>query len=149
MGPDDVGDPSDPLYARFKSNPLLDPVLMTAWRHVIGNLIEYFEQIESMHKTQSKEYAKLSKTLQVPFKTAEFAVDGVTTIWQAMRDKAVQMSTFYQEEADILKAGIIAELTRLRADIKKHLGDLDKEGVQGSKKVGKRMDKFVFPVKLD
>ena len=98
-----------------------------------------------MEKTQSKEYAKLSKTLEVPFKTAEFAPDGIAMIWQGMRDKALQLSTFHNEEAGVIKAGIIADLTRLRGDIKKHLSDLDKEGVQGSKKVGKKMDKFVPP----
>lgn len=131
MTSDDMGDPSDPLYARFKT-----------WRHVIGNLIEYFEYRESMLKTQSKEYTKLSKTLEVPFKTPEFAQDGIAAIWQGMRDKGMQMSTFYEEEAKALKAGVIADLTRLRGDIKKHLSDLDKEGREGSKKVGKRLDKF-------
>ena len=99
-----------------------------------------------MNKSQSKEFAKLAGKLEVPFKTPEFANDGICIVWQGMRDKATQMSTFYQEEANILKAGVIAELTRLRGDIKKHLTDLDKEGVQGSKKVGKRMDKFVTPL---
>jgi hypothetical protein len=96
-----------------------------------------------MQKTQSKEFLKLSKTLEVPFKTPEFAPDGIATIWQGMRDKAVQMSNFHNEEAGLIKTGVIAELTRLRGDIKKHLADLDKEGVQESKKVGKKMDKFV------
>lgn len=64
-------------------------------------------------------------------------------IWQGMRDKALQLSSFHNEEAGQIKAGILSDLTRLRGDIKKHLTDLDKEGVQGSKKVGKRMDKFV------
>src|SRR5271170_3596844 len=98
--------------------------MCTAWRGVIGNLIEYFEQVESMHKTQSKEFTKLSKTLEVPFKTPEFAPDGIATIWQSMRDKTVQMSNFHNEEASLMKAGIIADLTRIRGDIKKHLSDL-------------------------
>ena len=93
---------------------------------------------------QCKEFTKLSKTLEVPFKTPEFAPDGIATIWQAMRDKASQLATFHNEEANMIKAGTIADLTRLRADLKKHLSDLEKEGVQGSKKVGKRMDKFVL-----
>jgi hypothetical protein len=96
-----------------------------------------------MQKTQSKEFLKLSKTLEVPFKNPEFAPDGIATIWTGLRDKAVQMSNFHNEEAGVLKAGVISDLTRLRGDIKKHLSDLDKEGVQGSKKVGKKMDKFV------
>ena len=96
-----------------------------------------------MRKTQSKEFTKVAKTLEVPFKTPEFANDGIATIWQGMKDKALQMATFHQEQASVLKAGTITELTRLREDIKKHLKDIDKEGVQGSKKVGKRMDKFV------
>jgi uncharacterized protein YdeI (YjbR/CyaY-like superfamily) len=62
-----------------------------------------------------------------------------------LRDKATQLATFNQEQAGLVKAGTITELTRLREDIKKHLKDLDKEGVQGSKKVGKKMDKFVIP----
>jgi len=67
-------------------------------------------------------------------------------IWQGMRDKAVQLSQYHNEEAGVIKAGIIADLTRLRGDIKKHLNDLDKEGREGSKKVGKKMDKFVSPL---
>jgi hypothetical protein len=97
-----------------------------------------------MRKVQAKEYTKLAKTLEVPFKTPEFATDGIATIWQGMRDKATQMAQFYTEQASILKAGTITDLVRLREDIKKHLKDLD-TGIQGSKKVGKRMDKFVFP----
>jgi hypothetical protein len=145
MNSDDVGDASDPLYSRFKSYSPPPLANCVAWCHVIGNLLEYFEQVESMNKSQSKEFAKLAGKLEVPFKTPEFANNGICTVWQGMRDKATQMSTFYQEEANILKAGVITELTRLRGDIKKHLSDLDKEGVQGSKKVGKRMDKFVPP----
>ena len=118
---------------------------MLAWRDVIGNLIEYFEQLESYQKTKSKECQKLSRALEVPFKTPEFATDGIATIWQAMRDKAIQMSNFHIEEANLIKAGPIAELTRLRGDLKNHLYDLDKEGLQGSKRVGKWMDKFVSP----
>ena len=96
-----------------------------------------------MEKTQSKEYQKLSKTLEVPFKTPEFAQDGISLIWQGMRDKAMQLSQYHNEEA-----GIISDLTRLRGDIKKHLTDLDKEGREGSKKVGKKMDKFVSSLSL-
>ena len=107
-------------------------------------MTEYFERIESIEKSQAKEYQKLSKSLEVPFKTPEFATDGIATIWQGMRDKATQMSTFYNEQAGLIKAGILSDLTRLRGDIKKHLQDLDKEGVQGSKKVGKKLDKFVL-----
>ena len=86
----------------------------------------------------------MSKTLEVPFKTPEFAPDGIATIWQAMRDKAVQMATFHNEEANLIKAGAITDLTRLRSEIKTHLTDLDKEVVQTSKKVDKQMEKFVF-----
>jgi hypothetical protein len=107
-------------------------------------LIEYFEQLESYQKTKSKECTKLSKTLEVPFKTAEFAPDGIAMIWQGIKDKSIQMSNFHNEEANLIKGGPIADLTRLRGDLKKHLNDLEKEGIQGSKKVGKRMDKFVF-----
>jgi len=96
-----------------------------------------------MQKTQSKEFTKLSKTLDVPFKTPDFAPDGIATIWQGMRDKAVQMSNFHHEQGNLIKSGIVADLTRLRNDIKKHLNDLNKEGVKGSKKVEKQMDKFV------
>src|SRR5271169_4262681 len=92
-----------------------------AWRSVIGNLIEYFEQLESYQKSKSKECTKLSKTLEVPFKTPEFAADGIATIWQALRDKATQMAQFHNEEANLIKAGPIADLTRLRGDLKKHL----------------------------
>ena len=99
-----------------------------------------------MQKTQVKEFTKLSKTLEVPFKNAEFAPDGLPVIWQAMRDKTAQMATFYTEEASLTKAGPITNLNRLKGDIKKHLQDLDKEGVQGSKKLNKRMDKFVLPL---
>jgi hypothetical protein len=111
---------------------------------VIANLIDYFEQLESYQKSKSKECTKLSKTLEVPFKTPEFATDGIATIWQALRDKAIQMAQFHNEEANLIKAGPIADLTRLRGDLKKHLSDLDKEGLQGAKKVGKKMDKFVL-----
>jgi hypothetical protein len=99
-----------------------------------------------MQKAQAKEFTKLSKTLEVPFKNAELAPDGLTVIWQAMRDKTAQMATFYTEESSLTKAGPITNLIRLKGDIKKHLQDLDKEGVQGSKKLNKRMDKFVLPL---
>jgi hypothetical protein len=111
---------------------------------VLANLIEYFEQLESMQRTQAKESTKLSKIPEVPFKAPEFAADGITTIWQGMRDKAVQMANFHTEQATFMKAGVITDLTRLRDDIKSHLNDLRKEGLQGSKKVSKQMDKFVL-----
>src|SRR5271170_8432367 len=117
-----------------------------AWLNVLSNLIEYFEQLESYQNAKAKECQKLSKSLEVPFKTPEFATDGIATIWQAMKDKANQMSNFHTEEANLIKAGPIADLARLRGELKGHLKDLDKEGVQGSKKVGKWMDKFVSSV---
>ena len=117
--------------------------MCVAWRGVLGNLLEYFEQLESFHKQKAKEYAKLSKMPEVPFKTPDFAPDGIALIWQAIRDKNLQLSNFHTEEAQILKAGTIAELGRLRSDLKKHLSDLEKEGVKGSRKVEKKMDKFV------
>src|SRR5271170_5871149 len=116
-----------------------------AWLNVLSNLIEYFEQLESYQNAKAKECQKISKTLEVPFKTPEFATDGISTIWQAMKDKAMQMSNFHTEEANLIKAGLIADLTRLRGDLKTHLNDLNKEGLRGSKKVEKWMDKFVFP----
>src|SRR5437762_3236384 len=99
-----------------------------------------------MQKTQCKEFTKLSKTLEVPFKTPEFTTDGIASIWQGMRDKATQMANFHNEQANLIKGGTIADLTRIRKDLKQHLGDLEKEGIQGSKKVGKKMDKFVNPL---
>jgi hypothetical protein len=157
---DEIGtDPSDPLYARFKSTsptdslpPIAPPpeplptgssLTRVAWRGVIGNLLEYFEQLESFHKQKSKEYTKLSKTPEVPFKTPEFAPNGIALIYQALRDKNLQLANYHAEEATLLKAGTIADLGRLRADLKKHLGDLEKEGIKGSRKVEKKMDKFV------
>jgi len=117
---------------------------LLAWLDVLSNLIEYFEQVVSFQNTKSKECQKLSKTLEVPFKTPEFATDGISTIWQAMKDKAMQMSNFHTEQANFIKAGPIADLTRLRGEIKSHLSELDQEGSRGRKKVGKWMDKFVF-----
>jgi hypothetical protein len=123
--------------------------LRVAWRHVIGNLIKYFEQHESMQKAQSKEFSKLSRMLEVPFKvpftSPDFAPDGIALIWQGMRDKAVQMSTFHNEEANLINVAIVTDLSRLSDDIKNHLKDIDNNGLQGSKKVGKNMDQFVRP----
>jgi hypothetical protein len=120
--------------------------LTVAWRGVLANLITYFEQRESMQRDQAKEQIKLSKTLDVPFKNAEMSPDGISLLWQGMRDKAIEAANFHIDQANIIKAGIIQDLTRLRADLKKHLADLEKEGVKGSRKVEKRMDKFVVPI---
>jgi BAR-like domain len=120
-------------------------VLTAAWRHVIHNLIEYFEEVESMQKTNSKAFLKLSKTLEVPFTKPDFAPDGVALIWQGILDKAVQMSTFHADEAAMVKSGVLRDLQRLRDDVKDHLKDLDKEGKKESRKVERSMDKSVFP----
>jgi len=96
-----------------------------------------------MLKTQSKEFTKLSKTLEVPFKTSDFAPDGVGIIWQGLGDKANQMSAFHGEQANIMKDGVLRDLNQLREDIKDHLKEV-KEGQNGSKKVGKDIDKFVL-----
>ena len=53
---------------------------LLAWLNVLSNLIEYFEQLESYQNAKSKECQKISKTLEVPFKTPEFATDGIATI---------------------------------------------------------------------
>jgi len=115
---------------------------------VVANLLEYFEQLESFHKQKAKEYAKLSKTPEVPFKSPEFAQDGISLIWRAIRDKNSQLANFHTEEAQFLKAGTIADLGRLRSDLKKHLSDLEKEGTKGSRKVEKKMDKFVRDLQI-
>jgi hypothetical protein len=117
--------------------------LTLAWRHVVDNLIEYFQYSESMQASQSKEFTKLSKTLEVPFKGPDFAPDGIAVIWQGLRDKSNQMSSFYGEQASSMKNGVLRDLHRLRDDIKEHLKEL-KEGQHGSKKVGKDIDKFVL-----
>ena len=96
-----------------------------------------------MQRIKAKEFTKLSKIPEIPFKEGEFAPDGISTIWIGLRDKATQTAEFHSEQANLIKTGAIADLTRLRTDIKKHLADLHKEGIKGSKKVEKRMDKFV------
>ena len=99
-----------------------------------------------VQKTLAKEYGKLSKSLEVPFKSGEFAADGLAAIWQGMRNKNSELAQLYTEESHLIKTGVLANLNRLKGDIKKHLHDLNKEGIQGSKKVDKRMGKFVNPV---
>ena len=48
--PKEVGDVAVTLETRLK-----------AWKHVVGNLQEYVEQHENLHKSMAKEYEKVGK----------------------------------------------------------------------------------------
>ena len=149
-GSDEFEDPPDALYSRFKSNfPTKRWLwLLLACRNVIGNLVGYFEQLESYQKTKSKECQKLSRTLEVTFKTPGFATDGsakrsgkpweTTMVELTTPHKAFQMSNFHAEYANRFNSitrGILKSISLI-------LINKDYKEVKRSEN---RWDKFVSP----
>ena len=101
-------DPSDLLSSR-----------LTAYKHVVDNLSSYFDQVKSHQKTLSKEWTKLGKTLDVPFKDANmFDEQGLSKIWATLLAEANNMSTFHANLAQEYETNFTKQLEGLKEEVK-------------------------------
>jgi hypothetical protein len=142
----------DPLTSRFK---IIDHFLhdftshFLAWRQLLRNLIDYFEHYELMQKSRSKDFTKLSQILDTPVESHNFVPDGVSMIWKGLRENAANSSDFYQDQSNIINAGVVTDLIELQKTIKNALSDTEKEFSEGVEQISKGLEKFVCSLVYD
>ncbi|EPX73086.1 cytoskeletal signaling protein [Schizosaccharomyces octosporus yFS286] len=121
------------------------------WRHLVENLISFFKQLESLSKSTSKEYLKLSKTITHPSKDVNiFDEHGVQDVFAALRDQTAAISTDNEQLSIQLPGAIIKVLELLRDDLKEHCKKINADGTKGVKGVEKqRSESQKLLVQLD
>ncbi|KAI0025957.1 PH domain-containing protein [Xylariomycetidae sp. FL0641] len=113
---------------------------LQAWKHAVGYLEEYIGAVERVHKTQSKEYEKVLKTISHPLREgAHFdqGLGGVAGFFENMRVNTQAMINTNAETEKTIKGTVLPILARLHQEIKaKH-----KEVSSGAEKSAKEIEK--------
>ncbi|KAF8476875.1 hypothetical protein BDZ91DRAFT_646953 [Kalaharituber pfeilii] len=113
---------------------------LRAWKHVIARLQDYVEAHESLHKTLSKEYEKVGKTIADPLKQSEMFTQqsgGVQAFFENIRTNNQSISVSHLETSRALRNGLLPQLERLHAEIKAKQKELNSGATKGTKAVTK------------
>ncbi|BFZ56602.1 hypothetical protein PYCC9005_003649 [Savitreella phatthalungensis] len=121
-------DPSELLEQRFK-----------AWRSLVSDLESYFKHVEKIHDSNSKDWARVAKTIDVPFQKDQqtFEGSGVRDIFSQLQGHATKLSNDHQTFGNQVDSTLVKGAKRLDGEIKDFVKRLDKDGVKGSKSVSK------------
>ncbi|CCG81206.1 Uncharacterized PH domain-containing protein C637.13c [Taphrina deformans PYCC 5710] len=120
-------DPASTLETRFK-----------AWRNLVENLESYFKHLEKTHEGTAKDYNKLAKTIDLPFKDrGVFEQSGIQDIFAGLQQNAVKLSSDYTTHARSVDSTLVKSSKSLSAEIKDFIKRLEKDGVKGGKTVTK------------
>jgi len=120
-------DPASTLENRFK-----------AWRNLVENLESYFKHLEKTHEGTSKDYAKLAKTIDLPFKDrGVFEQAGIQDVFAGLQGNANKLSSDYATHAKSVDSTLVKATKHLSSEIKDFVKRLEKDGVKGGKTVSK------------
>lgn len=121
-------DPAEVLERRFK-----------AWRSLISDLESYFTHLEKAHENAAKEYAKVAKAIDTPFKKEQQTFDqgGIRDIFSALSGHATKLSNDQHTYSSQTESTLVKGCKKLDSDIKDFVKRLDKDGVKGGKTVSK------------
>ncbi|KAI1504706.1 PH domain-containing protein, partial [Biscogniauxia marginata] len=113
---------------------------LQAWKHAVAYLEDYIGAVEKVHKTLSKDYEKVLKTISHPLREGlhfDQGLGGVAGFFENMRVNTQALITSNVETEKTLKGTVLPILDRLHKEIKaKH-----KEVSQGGEKGAKEIDK--------
>ena len=94
--------------------------------------------MEKTHEGTSKDYSKLAKTINLPFKDrGVFEQSGVQDIFAGLQQNATKLSNDHQTYAKSTDSTLIKSAKHLSSEIKDFVKRLDKDGVKGGKTVSK------------
>ncbi|KAI1493912.1 PH domain-containing protein [Biscogniauxia mediterranea] len=113
---------------------------LQAWKHAVAYLEEYIEAVEKIHKTQSKDYEKVLKTISHPLREgAHFdqGLGGVAGFFENMRVNTQAMITSNAETEKTLKGTVLPILDRLHKEIKAKHKEVSQGGEKGAKEIEK------------
>lgn len=111
---------------------------LRAWKHVVSNLEAYMTQTEAVHKTLSKEYGKVLKTVDEPLREGHHfaqSVGGVASFFENIRSNTNRLSTSHTQTAAELKSAVIPILERLHKEIKDRQKHVQSESEKSAKSV--------------
>ncbi|RWA11338.1 hypothetical protein EKO27_g3785 [Xylaria grammica] len=113
---------------------------LQAWKHAVGYLEDYVSAVEKVHKSHSKEYEKVLKTISHPLREGHHfdqSLGGVAGFFENMRVNTQAMVNSNAETEKTLKGTVLPILERLHKEIKaKH-----KEVSHGVEKSAKEIEK--------
>ncbi|KAG8728177.1 hypothetical protein FRC12_021960 [Ceratobasidium sp. 428] len=110
--------PSDILIERF-----------TAYKHIVKQLIAYFEGVADIEANTAKEMTKLGAVIQVPFKAGNqfMGEGGLQDVYYNIRDKTRTIADHHANLAKTVESSIVQHLRKLHYEIKAHIKNVQND----------------------
>jgi len=113
---------------------------LRAWKHAVAYLESYTTTTESVHKSLSKEYQKVLKSVDEPLRDGHHfqqSVGGVASLFENIRANTVRLSTSHHDTARELKSTVLPILERLHKEIRDRQKHVQSECEKSEKMVAK------------
>ncbi|GAB1523134.1 hypothetical protein RhiTH_006264 [Rhizoctonia solani] len=110
--------PSDILIERF-----------TAYKHIVKQLVAYFEGVADIESNTAKEMTKLGAVIQVPFKAGNqfMGEGGLQDVYYTIRDKTRTIADHHSNLAKTVEGSIVQHLRKLHYEIKAHIKNVQND----------------------
>ncbi|CAE6537035.1 unnamed protein product [Rhizoctonia solani] len=110
--------PSDILIERF-----------TAYKHIVKQLISYFEGVADIESNTAKEMTKLGAVIQVPFKAGNqfMGEGGLQDVYYTIRDKTRTIADHHANLAKTIEGSIVQHLRKLHYELKAHIKNVQND----------------------
>ncbi|CAE6446959.1 unnamed protein product [Rhizoctonia solani] len=110
--------PSDILIERF-----------TAYKHIVKQLVAYFEGVADIESNTAKEMTKLGAVIQVPFKAGNqfMGEGGLQDVYYTIRDKTRTIADHHANLAKTVEGSIVQHLRKLHYEIKAHIKNVQND----------------------
>ncbi|QRV89679.1 cytoplasm protein [Ceratobasidium sp. AG-Ba] len=110
--------PSDILIERF-----------TAYKHIVKQLVAYFEGVADIEANTAKEMTKLGAVIQVPFKAGNqfMGEGGLQDVYYTIRDKTRTIADHHANLAKTVEGSIVQHLRKLHYEIKAHIKNVQND----------------------
>ncbi|KAK0629141.1 PH domain-containing protein [Bombardia bombarda] len=113
---------------------------LQAWKHVVGNLEEYMEAVEKIHRSQAKDYEKVLKTISKPLREGDHfdqSLGGIAGFFENMRVNTQALINTNIETEKSIRGSVIPVIERLHKEIKNKSKELAHGAQKGAKDVEK------------
>ncbi|KAF3146677.1 hypothetical protein TWF569_004993 [Orbilia oligospora] len=111
---------------------------LDAWKHACGYLEEYVEATANLHKSLSKDYDKVLKTVNEPLREGHHfsqANGGVASFFENIRANTQALANTQLETEKALRGQLLPTLNRLHSEIKNKHKELTSGAAKGAKAV--------------
>ncbi|RVD86388.1 uncharacterized protein DFL_004667 [Arthrobotrys flagrans] len=113
---------------------------LDAWKHACGYLEEYVEATANLHKSLSKDYDKVLKTVDEPLREGHHfsqANGGIASFFENIRANTQALANTQLETEKALRGQLLPTLNRLHSEIKNKHKELTSGAAKGAKAVEK------------